>query len=229
MNDINREFDHGAAVDWHSKEAIADQLYDHRTYAAAGQNQLSFFLVPQGDGQSIFAGAGTPKTYEDTNMESAGQMNRGEAFLVQAIALRFTSGVSIVQDDITAAAPVAVNSPANDEQTFWNNGYLEFTVVNKVQTRLPISNFPPPTRLSMEAAFSSFYTQAAAGDGTIQTHAAHVVPVGQLFQPQAPGVTLEYGLKFKLTLNWSAAVAMPSNQDGRVQAMLIGRRLRIGQ
>jgi len=227
MNDINREFNHGAAVDWNSKEAIADQLYDTRTYAAAGQTALSFFQVAEGDGASVF-GAG-PKTYEDTNMQTAGQMTRGEAFLVQAVALRFYSGVALVQDDITAAAPAALDSPANDEMEFWSKGWLEFDVLNKNQVRLPLSNFPPPTRFNVQAAFSSFYTQAAAGDGTIQTQAAHVVPVGSLFQPQAPGITLEYGLKFKLTLNWSAATPMPSNQDARVQALLIGRRLRIGQ
>jgi len=225
---IRGDFNHGAAVDWNAKEVVKDSLYDWQQYGAAGQVQLSFFQEEVNTGASLF-GAGK-KTYEDTNMESSAQMSRGEAFLVHAIALRFVSGVSLVQDDITAAAPAALNFPANDEAEFWNKGWLEFKVLNKVQTRLgPMSNFPPPQQLRLEASMSAFYTQAAAADGTIQLAGAHAVPVGQIFVPQEPGITLEYGMKFSLTLNWSAALAMPSGQAGLVQANLLGVRMRVGQ
>lgn len=228
MNE-QQKFQSASAVNWNEQEVIQDILYDWATYAAAGQVQLNFFSTPVSEGTSIWD-ATQPKTYEDTNMEIGSQMQRGEAFRVEYIALQFVPGVNPMTQANTAAAPLAVLFAANDEHTFWDQGWLEFQVVNKVQTRgAPLSRFPGPTRMELNAAAALQYTQAAAAAASDQVAASSYKPVGPMWPMQGPGTLLEYGMKLKFTLNWSKLVPMPSALPGKVQAMLIGKRMRVSQ
>ncbi len=62
-------------------EGIRQTLYDSAAYAAAGQTQLQFFQIPQGQ---------SSKTIADTNMKSAGQLPQPQHFLVESIEIHFS-------------------------------------------------------------------------------------------------------------------------------------------
>lgn len=221
------QFKRGSAVDWNNQEVINDFLYDWLPYPIAGQTQLSFFTTPQGQGISFWDNTQT-KTYEDTNMEQANSMARGESFLVKHIALRFYQATLPVQDTNAAALPATPLMPANDAWLFWNRGWLEFKVVNKVQCRQgPLASFPPPTGFELDAAATVAYTLAAAATDSTQIVASHLRARGPLFTLAGEGVTLEYGMKFQLNLNWSNKQALTTAAG--VQAMLIGKRMRVSQ
>lgn len=221
---VEKSFRRGAVVDWGSQEVLNDFLYDWLAYPVGGQVQLNFFTTPQGQGASIWDATQT-KTYEDTNMEVGSQMARGEAFLVQHVALRFWQATLPIQQLNGAAVTANQVIAANDAYLFWSHGFVEFKVVNKVQLRQgPLSSFPPPTRLNLDAAAAAESTVAAT---TNQVIGSHLSPVGPLYTIASPGITLEYGMKFSFTLNWSIAQAIVT--AGRVQAMLIGKRMRVGQ
>lgn len=225
------EFKRGSAVDWNSQEVVNDFLYDWQPYPVAGLTQLAFFATPQGQGVSFWDPTQT-KTYEDTNMEVGNQMARGESFLVKHIALRFFQASLPVQylSNVAAALPVAPLMPANDAHLFWNRGWLEFKIVNKVQARQgPLASFPPPNYLELDAMSSVDIIQPAAGVvvGSTQTVASNLRARGPLYTLAGQGATLEYGMKFQLTLNWAAKQAITT--AGAVQAMLIGKRMRVSQ
>ena len=227
MQNQVQAFKNGSAVDWNNQEVLNDFLYDWLPYPVAGQTQLSFFTTPQGQGVSFWDNTQT-KTYEDTNMEVGNQMPRGESFLVKHIALRFYQATLPVQQTVGLAAPAAALIPANDAYLFWNRGWLEFKVVNKVQARLaPLGSFPPPTHNELDAAAAVAYTLAAAATESDQVVASHLRARGPLFTLAGDGVTLEYGMKFQLNLNWSAKQAITTAAG--VQAMLIGKRMRVSQ
>ena len=227
MQNQVQAFKNGSAVDWNNQEVLNDFLYDWLPYPVAGQTQLSFFTTPQGQGVSFWDNTQT-KTYEDTNMEVGNQMARGESFLVKHIALRFYQATLPVQDTNAAALPATPLMPANDAYLFWNRGWLEFKVVNKVQARLaPLGSFPPPTHLELDAAAAVAFTVAAAATDSTQIVASHLRSRGPLFTLAGDGVTLEYGMKFQLNLNWSAKQAITTAAG--VQAMLIGKRMRVSQ
>ena len=57
-------------------EAVREPIYDFQTYAAAGQIQLTFFQVPNGQ---------SGKTFEDTNMDTAGTLPVPKEFLIESI------------------------------------------------------------------------------------------------------------------------------------------------
>jgi len=230
FHNIREDFARGQGIDLKKVEVIHDTLYDWQTYVAAGQTQLSFFTEPRNSGTSIFD-ATQKKTLEDTNLVAQGQMTRGEAFLAKYVALRFVPGVDPVQETVAAAAAaVATNPAANDAAAFWENGYLDFRLANKPEVQLgPLAQFPPPQRFDLHVGGAVSVNQAAAADAAYQIEGTYLVPVGRLFELHPPGLTLEYGINFDFTLNWSKAVALPSGSAGRVQALLIGVRMRASQ
>jgi len=230
QHDIKAQFARGRGINLDQAEVVADHLYDWQPYAAAGQTELAFFTEPVNSGTSTFD-ATQKKTYEDTNLEQAGQMPRGEAFLIEYVALRFVPGVDPVQETVAAAAAaVATNPAANDSAAFWEQGYLDMRLANKPQVLLgPLSNFPPPQRFDLHVGGTVSVNQAAAADAAYQLEGSYLTPVGRLFKLQEPGLTLEYAINFKFSLKWSKAVPMPSATAGRVQAILIGTRMRAQQ
>lgn len=229
-----RDVDRGLSVDafaagqvaqFDNPEAIAGALYDYQAYAAAGQQQLTFFQVPQGQGVTIFGGGGA-KTYEDTNMEIGGMLTAGMAFRVRAIEIVFVSGVQPANDFVSGVAPVAkVNLAANDQWTAYKRGWLEFSVLNKVYNRdAPLSMYNPRSALSLQAA-AAITTDVAAQNE--QFMATNMIPVGApyIITP----ITLTANLKFKVQIQWTQAVALPSTVAGIIGTRLVGEFLRAAQ
>lgn len=181
-------------------EEISWSLYDFAAYAAAGQSSLSFFQNPIGQ-------AG--KTLSDTNMEAAGQIPRGQNFVVEAICVEFFSGATI---DGTAA-----NGYADDVKAFAENGSLDFVVGSKsYKKEAPLGIFPQQYRTVGFGAtgVGTVNSQVAANSGAIHS----IVPV-----------RLTSNQNFSVTMNWPSVVALPSTNDGRIGVRLVGRLFRNSQ
>lgn len=229
LHDIRANFAKGKGISLSQAEVIEDKLYDWQTYAAAGQTQLAFFTEAKNSGTSIFD-ATQKKTWEDTNMKQAGILPRGEAFLVTHVCLRFVPGVLAVQEQVTNAVPAATTPAANDASAFWNQGWADFKLAEKSQVLLgPLANFPPMQRDQLYVGAAAWSAQAAAANATLYVEGTSLVPAGRLFALQEPGLTIEFGINFTFDLNWSKAVALPSGSDARVQAELVGVRMRAKQ
>ena len=98
-------------------EAVRQSLYDFQTYASAGQTQLIFFQVPQGQGG---------KTKDDTNMELAGSLPRPKEFLIESIEIYFFPGV-----DIGQFGTQAESEWSNDVQAVGSSGFLDLFIGSK--------------------------------------------------------------------------------------------------
>lgn len=192
----------------HTVEELAWSFYDFETYAAAGQTSLSFFQNPVGQ-------AG--KTLLDTNMEAAGQIPRGQNFLVEAIAVEFFSGAAIE----TVAVTIGAIGYADDHVTFNENGILDFVVGSKsYKKEAPLGVFPQQYRLN---GFSSAATTGAANSVLVEY--AQNCGVLHSIVP----VRLTSNQNFVVTLSWPVVIALPSTVNGRVGVRLIGRLYRNAQ
>ncbi len=68
-------------------------LYDSALYAAAGQQQLNFFQLQQGQGATSQPGAAGTKGIGDTNMTLSGQIAAPQQFMAVGIELQFPEGL----------------------------------------------------------------------------------------------------------------------------------------
>ena len=134
-------------------EAVRQSLYDIQTYALAGQTQLIFFQVPQGQGG---------KTRDDTNMEIAGSLPRPKEFLVESIEILLFPGVNIGQFGAKAESEFS-----NDIFAVGESGNLDFFIGSKSYLgEAPLGRFPPKTRMYGESAYAD--TSTAAADAQIR-------------------------------------------------------------
>jgi len=204
-----------------SVEGIRQTLYDTLTYAAAGQTQLTFFQVQQGQGTGITGGA---KTLEDTNMELAGQLPNPKAFLIQGIELFFfPAGSPVVFAGAAPAVPVAPKM-TNDMWTFIKRGYLQLFISSKPYLQeSPLAKFPARNFMRADLAVA-LDNIAAAGVMTAEVPVMSGAPYKVI-----PPITLRPTMNFNVTLNWGAAVALPSGLDARVQVCMTGLLYRNGQ
>lgn len=186
------------------QEEITWSLFDFTTYLAAGQTTLSFFQNPIGQ-------AG--KTFIDTNMDLAGQIPKGQTFLVEGLCVEFfpsgainTAAAATYSDDIKAVA---------------ESGLLTLTVGSKKYVNQgPLGLFPQSYR---QQGFAAAATTTAATD--------HVTDYSQNIGKEYSiiPVLLTSNQNFLVTLTWPAVVALPSTADGRIGVRLAGRLFRNAQ
>jgi len=185
-------------------EVVRQSLYDFQTYNAAGQTQLSFFQVPQGQ---------SGKTKYDTNMEVAGSLPNPKNFYVTSIEILFYPDVLV---DTFNAAAAANSAQADDVYTFAKSGYLDFFIGSKSYlTEAPLGVFPPKTRLQVNTAISS----NSATVGEVKNEYATMSGQPYILDP---GILLVPTQNFNITMNWPAAVALPSTVNARVGVRLNG-------
>lgn len=190
-------------------EGIRQTLYDYQVYAAGGQTSLSFFQVPLGQ-------AG--KTVADTNIEVAGSLPQPKHFLVESIEIRFWPGVLPVQQ----AAVLGASNYTNDVETFSQSGSLNFFIGSKTYLEeAPVGRFPPKTSVTAEFAASIAFAQlaAAAEEQQITMDLAYVSGRPYFINPATLLIPTQ---NFKVSLNWAAAVALPSDEDARIGVVLDG-------
>lgn len=193
------------------QEVVRQTLYDYQAYVAAGQTQLIFFQVPQGQ---------SGKTKADTNMEAAGILPAPKRFLIEAIEIQFfPGGVPSVFGAALAATQI------NDVYTVAQSGFLDLFIGSKSYlTEAPLGRFPPSNRLAVNAAFADATTAAAA----LQSRSGYASFAGAPYRIE-PNISLVSTQNFNVTLNWPTAVALPSAVNARIGVVLKGLLYRNSQ
>jgi hypothetical protein len=181
-------------------EAVKWNFYDTLSYAAAGQQSLTFFQSPVGQ---------NGRTYADTNMQAAGAMPNPQQFLVTGIEIYFFPGSSVSPAPL--AAPAA-NAFISDVNAFWNSpAWLQFFIGSKAYlNESPLLKFPPPNGLNGWAAITD--TDAA---GAKQTQISYATACGECFDMNPP-VLLTTNTNFNINLNWPALVTLSAAASVKV-------------
>lgn len=186
-------------------EGIRQSLYDSATYATAGQTQLQFFQIPQGQ---------SSKTIADTNMKAAGQLPQPQHFLVESIEIYLFPGVLPVIEDTT----IVESEFTNDMYTIAKSGSLDFFIGSKSYLEeAPLNRFPPKTKL--EPHFGVHFTQAVAADQEITMD--YAAWVGRPYYLDPP-VLLVPNQNWNVNLSWPSVVPTPSGIDAKIFVVLDG-------
>jgi hypothetical protein len=193
-------------------EVLKQPLYDYQAYAAAGQAQLTFFALPQGQGG---------KTLADTNMEAAGQLPNPKRFLIRGIEIQFFPGTLFPSGAPATAS--TIDGFTNDVwEVFSSAAWLELYIGSKAYVQAPLNMFPPVNRLAGWAGMSDGNVLAALGFNRTSYASASGTPFAM-----DPPLILEPTQNFKVTLNWPAAVAITN--AGRIGIHLKGLLYRQSQ
>jgi len=198
-------------------EGIFQPLYDFQDYPAAGATQLTFFAQPIGQ---------NGRTFEDTNMESAGQMPAPKEQLVTNIQVVLLSNLDPVVDGSTPA--VATSSQWNDVATIFGGGYLDFFIGSKSYlTDAPLGKFSNDFRLAGTSALAD-----AGGAGAALSKMDYATFAGPMYE--ITPTRLVSNQNFNVTLNWKAALPLPSsvvsgNVEARIGVILGGFLYRLSQ
>jgi hypothetical protein len=154
-------------------EVVRQRLYDYQLYPTAGQGQLTFFALPIGQGitSALGAAVGSPKTYADTNMQSAGQLPAPVSYVVESIEIDFQPGGSAAANTMLQISPVAFAAVAAaallaavaDVAKIRQSGWLEFYIGSKTYLyEAPLGVFPPKVRMEIDGAIGN--NSATTGD-----------------------------------------------------------------
>lgn len=197
-------------------------LYDSALYAAAGQQQLTFFQVQQGQGVTSQPGAAGTKGIGDTNMTLSGQVAFPQQFMCVGVELQFWSGLLPGRG---GALQATAGQIWNDVHAFARGGALTFNIGQKTYCQdAPLGSFPQQAYVEGEAAVSDATTAAASLFSQIESATIR----GAVYQ--IPPVVIPNGQNFSLILNWQAAVPLPStNATTRIFAKLLGWQARAAQ
>ena len=212
-------------------EIIRQRLYDYQLYANAGTTQLSFFQQPVGSGLTTAIGGtvGAVKTLFDTNMTLGGTLPSGQAYMVESIEVVFFPGsvttantyTPIGMSTFAATSAAAVAGAANDVNTFYQSGLLEFNILSKNYLReTPLLAFPPKANFALDAALAS-NSATTAEVALTQARAA-----GRPYYID-PSISLQPAVNFEVVIRFPAAVALTFN--ARVGVILDGYFMRASQ
>ncbi len=214
-------------------EIYRQRLYDYQLFPAAGITTLTFFQAAVGQGVTTALGAtvGTPKTTADTNMELSGTLPSGKAYLVDSIEILYLPGSVSTANTYTpanmsvfaAVAAAAVVAAANDVNTFYQSGTLEFNVLSKNYLReTPLMAFPPKCHLDTSVGLAT--NSATTSEVAVSVSKA----VGRPYFID-PRISIQPAVNFEVRLLWPGVVAAPSGFNGRVGVILDGYFMRASQ
>lgn len=192
-------------------ELVRWELYDRQAYAAAGQTQLTFFALPVGQGG---------KTFDDTNLNLAGQLPTNQIFMTETIEIDFFPTTPSVAAQLPAAfGAQAIAQIVNDAYVFNRGGSLNFFIGSKSYLQIaPLQRFPSRANFHVEAALSDVTTAGA----NLQSRIAFASSVGAPFKLNPP-ITLVENQNFNVILNWAGGlVALPSGNPASVFVRLCG-------
>lgn len=204
-------------------EVIRESLFDSAVYAAAGQNTLSFFSTPIGQGVSAFTGV---KTASDTNMNLAGQLPANQGFLVEAVEVLFTPATPTVAAGMPAVfgAQLAATS-INDAYIFRRSGNLNFTIGSKPYIQDgPMMKFPASTDFQVNAALADVSSTAA----NLQSRIGYAKSAGRPYALNGAPIFLTANQNFNVTLAWPEGLQAITN-PARVVVSLFGLLYRRSQ
>lgn len=210
-------------------DVIWQPFYDFVAYPSAGGTAFSFYSLPLGQGTSSAPGAGAvAKTLFDTNLGVGNQLMKGNAFFMIASESEFFPGVN------NAALPLSLqpgktNVPAtatsigqfvNDVWSVGMGGVKTLTVGTdrKYIQDGPLKNFPPVTRLAL---------QAALGGSSVTTGAmeiAYAVWSGRAYS--VVPIYIDTNQQFNMSVTYAAAIPTPSTTIGRLGDRMDGYLIR---
>lgn len=202
-------------------EVIRQRLYDYQLYPTAGQQQLTFFAIPIGQGANataLGAPVGSNKTYADTNMDVAGALPRPKTYLVESIEVIYEPGSVATANTFTAANPslfaavaaAALIAQISDVNQIRISGWLEFFIGSKTYLyEAPLGVFPPKVRLELDASLAN-------NSVTTSEVAAVSAKWGGRPYYMDPPITLESMQNFSVLMKWPGVVATPSGFNGRI-------------
>ena len=192
-------------------EVIYQPIYDFQAYPTAGFTELAFFQVPEGQ-------AG--KTFDDTNMS-----------LTAALAVPINMAITDVQVwFFPAGVPGRTGAIATTGEN-WNDveavlvaGNLQLEIGSKEYlVDAPLIKFPPQGRLAGAAALADSTTAAANAGSQID----YATGAGRIYD--LVPLRLISQQNFTVRIRFSAVVATPSGNDGRIGVALGGFRYRLAQ
>lgn len=209
------------------KEGIRQSLYDFQIYPAGGATQFTFFAQPQGAGLSSSPGfAGNAKRLADTNMTIAGSLPAPQMFLIESVEVLFfpgsddTANTYVPQPPYDGTAQDLPGDAANDVYSVYAAGQLTLLIGSKDYLQeAPLCRFPPKARVAGDAALAT----TAAENGFVIGYAT-----GRPYMVEPP-LLLPANQNFNVTLNFPAAVALPSTFNGRIGVVLDGYLYRNSQ
>jgi len=183
-------------------EALWQPFYDMQSYPTAGQTQLLFFQIPQGQ---------SSKTLSDTNMTLAGQFPAPTAFLCTALQVLFMPGFANAASNTFAAG--TANANLNDVVKVADAGFLQLTIGSKVYlTDAPLGKFPPNFSIGGLQAYAGTF---AATNGVSSDFAR---AIGRYYE--ITPLLIPMNQNFSVALNWPTAVA--TTAIGRIAVILDG-------
>jgi hypothetical protein len=213
-----------------TQDVIWGPLYDALAYPSAGQQQLSFFTQPQGQGTSSAPGAGAVvKTVFDTNMITNNQLSLGNEFYAIGSETLFFPGVNNSTNTTSAFALEPGGSAATEAATgeFWNdvynvgNGGIKVLTVGTDRKYIqdgPLNLFPPATRLAGVAA-------VASGDtATTVAQISYAVWSGEPYT--LVPIYIQSTQQFTLQVTFAALIPTPSGTIARLIERLRGYLIR---
>lgn len=210
-------------------EMITQSLYDSASYVAAGQTQLTFFALPQGQGTGFGGGSKTPS---DTNMQLAGQLSQNNAFIISAITIE----VQPTTPRVTAQNPAvfgaqAVAAIVNDAYFIRTTGNFQLSINNKPYLlEAPLMQFPAINDFEVNAALSDATTPGSSFQSRIAYAKARsynpLIAGGYSLAPN--NILLTPNQAFSVTLNWPEGLQTITN-PARIFVRLNGMQLRAAQ
>lgn len=197
-------------------------LYDWQLYAAAGQQQLTFFAQQIGQGTTSHPGGAGAKSIADTNMTLSGQIPAPQKFMCVGIELGFWSGLNPGRGP---AAQATVGQMWNDVMAVARGGSLTLTIGQKVYAQdAPLGSFAQQTYLEGEVALADATTAGA----NLLDQVEYAAIRGAVYQ--IPPVVIPNGQNFNVTLAWPNVIALPStNATSRIGVRLLGWQARAAQ
>lgn len=193
-----QDLDNHRAALGNTQDVVYWPLFDSAAYAAAGQTQISLFVAPIGQGTTSAPGATGVKTLADTNMYSAGQLTKGNEFFMTGQEFLFFPGDAPEQ----AIAVGVDNFFVNDTYNVGKSGVVTLQVGSNRQYIQdgPLQNFPPSTRLFVDAAV------AGTSLTTVGSSIAYAAWVGEPYD--ITPIYIEATQGFQEYVQWPAAVTV---------------------
>jgi len=205
-------------------DVIWEPLYDFNSYiATTGHLTLSFFATQVGQGTTSAPGATGTKTIADTNMDSGGQLGKGNQFYMTGVEILFFPGIDPGRGAVAAAR---VGEFVDDVYNVGKSGVLTFKV-GSGRTYIeqgPLMLFPPSTRLAVQSAITTAEANTATSAFAEVNYASFSGEVYTIVP-----LLLDANQVFTFVISWPAAVTLVSGANARIGARLRGYRIRNAQ
>ncbi len=179
-----------------------------------------FFTSPLGQGTTTAPGATGSKTLADTNMQSAGQLTKGNEFFMIGQELMLFPGEA---PEVNLGAGATVNGFVNDTYVIGKSGVLTLQIGsnrNYIQDG-PLLIFPPAARLAVASGIGG--TSTAGTQSVLSTN--YAVWTGEPYA--ITPVYIEATQGFQETILWPALVT--AQATARLFSRLRGYLIRNAQ